>query len=80
MSLVLDYLFLNAEKHFGRNMPVDCLLLSPSGGVVRVSIDLFTSFAEIQSHAPLPLVVRPVGFLLNQAMQRKVWAVRRAVS
>jgi hypothetical protein len=48
MSLTLDYLFHNAENHFGSNSPATFDLRTPGGSVVRVSIDLFTSFADLQ--------------------------------
>ena len=77
MSLALDYLFRNAEKHFGTNDPISFNLRAPRGKVVRVSIDSFTSFADLQSNAEPPPIAMPHGFLLARAMRSKTWAVRR---
>ena len=77
MSLTLDYLFRNAEKHFGSNSPATFDLRTPGGSVVRVSIDLFTSFADLQANAEPPPIAWPLGFLLSRAMRNKTWAIRR---
>jgi hypothetical protein len=77
MSLTLDYLFRNAEKHFGSNSPATFDLRTPSGSVVRVSIDQFTSFADRQANADPPPIASPLGFLLSRAMRNTTWAVRR---
>ncbi len=77
MSSALTYLFSNAERHFGRNTPVTVSLIDQYGRRVRLVIDLFTSFAELQSGADPPPISRAHGFLLNRAMQNTPWAIRR---
>jgi hypothetical protein len=77
MSSVLAYLFSNAERHFGRNTPVAVSLVDQYGRRVRMVIDLFTSFAELQSAADPPPITQAQGFLLSRAMRNTAWAIRR---
>jgi adhesin HecA-like repeat protein len=77
MSSALTYLFSNAERHFGRNTPVTVSLIDQYGRRVRIVIDLFTSFAELQSADPPP-ITSAHGFLLKRAMRNTAWAVRHS--
>ncbi|MCC6808813.1 MAG: hypothetical protein IT381_15410 [Deltaproteobacteria bacterium] len=75
IAAYLEYLFTNAEKHFGTINVVRCKVSVAGERARYLDIDAFTSFAELHTSADPPLA-RPRGSLLKREMRKKGWAAR----
>ena len=71
----LEYLFMNAAKHFGAMNVVRCKITGSSTRARYIEVDAFTSFAELHTSADPPLA-RPRGSCLKREMRKKGWAAR----
>ena len=69
----LEYLFMNAAKHFGAMNVVRCKITGSSTRARYIEVDAFTSFAELHTSADPPITL-PRGGRLKHALAAHVWA------
>ncbi|MCC6806060.1 MAG: hypothetical protein IT381_01440 [Deltaproteobacteria bacterium] len=73
IAACLEYLFTNAQKHFGSINAVRCKLHVEGQRARYIDVDGFTSFAELYTSADPP-IAGPRGTLLLRILRQTPWA------